>query len=886
MRSRSRSIFVYGAAISALLSAPAFAQSTTDQAKADDDVVSEIVVTGTLIRGVAPVGTNVIGVDEAKIKSIGALTNQQVLAQIPAVSSQIGYTPTTTTGIGATTQRPNIRNLGSSGGNTTLILVDGHNMVGAGILMTTPDSNMLPPSVLQRVEVMADGGSSLYGADAVGGIINFITRKSFDGVEVSGHYGLAKGGYQAGDVNVIGGTSWSGGSAYLAVAHSENTNLSASKRDWPRQDLRARGGDDYRVATCASPNITVGSTNYAYPDLAAGTRNLCDLAYYSDIVPEEQQDSFFGAFNQELGERVSLHATAYYTDRQTTALAAQRTTTGLTIPQTNPFFVRVAPGTSESVALSFAPLLGDYVRSDASLTQYGVTPTLTVRLGGDWQLNAMLNYGRSKTGTHLPGLNPTALAAAAAGTTTATALNPFNLSQTNASVIAGIVDYGNASHSTQTLTEGRMVADGRLFALPGGDVRAAVGVDLQRQESDAFSVNGPSGSTAGASVKNAHRNVSSVFGQVIVPIVGEANALPLVQALKLDASIRYDDYSDFGSTTNPKIGFTWDVAGGLSLRGNYGTSFNAPSLADTTGAVDSRAQIITVSPYRAPGSPITDLFRPTIVLAGGNPDLKPQTADTWSIGADWKPTSLPGFSAGVTYWNIELKNTIVVAPPGFPTSLFTVPAFQKFVTINPTLAQAQAATAGMFIDGAPNIAALYGATTPYLILDARRKNVGNLYATGLDFNASYTQSTDFGSVFATFYATRLLDRDSEAFKGAGKVDLLGVNTSKLQLSATTGVNWGGLTASATLNHRQGYKVTGAGSQTKTGSFDPINLAFIYRFDESQGQNPGWARGMTLSLNIDNAFNEKVPFLNVSPGQTPTNGSTIGRFFNMGLTKHF
>jgi iron complex outermembrane receptor protein len=881
MRFFNRSVLVCGVAMGALMSAPAFAQTSPDQAKADDDVVSEIVVTGTLIRGVAPVGTNVIGLDEAKIKSVGALTNQQLLAQVPAVSSQFGYAPATVTGIGSTTQRPNIRNLGSSGGNTTLILVDGHNIVGAGILMTTPDSNMMPPSVLQRVEIMADGGSSLYGADAVGGIINFITRKSFDGVEVSGHYGLAKGGYQAGDVNVIGGTSWSGGSGYLAVSHSQNTNLSASKRDYPRQDLRDQGGDDYRVATCPAPNITVGATTYAYPGLVAGTRNLCDLGIYSDIVPEEKQDSVFGAFTQELGSRVSLHTTAYWADRQTTQNAAQRTTTGLTIPQTNPFFVRVAPGTSESLALSFAPVLGDYVRSDASLTQYGVTPTLTVRLGGDWQVNAMLNYGRSKTATHLPGLNPVALAAAAAGTTTATALNPFDLSQTNASVLAGIVDYGNYSHSTQTLTEGRVIADGPLFALPGGDVRAAIGLDLQRQQSEAFSVTGPTGSTTGAATKDAHRNVSSVFAQVIVPVVGAANALPLVQALKIDASIRYDDYSDFGSTTNPKVGFTWDVAGGLSLRGNYGTSFNAPSLADTTGAVDSRAAILAVSPYRAAGSPATDLFRPTIVLAGGNPDLKPQTADTWSIGADWKPTSMPSFSAGVTYWNIKLKDTIVVAPPGFPTSLFTVPAFQKFVTINPTLAQAQAATAGMFIDGAPSIAALYGATTPYLILDARRKNVGNLYAAGLDFNASYVKSTDFGSVFATLYATRMLERDSEAFKGAGKVDLLDVNTSKLSVSATTGVNWGGLTASATLNHRQGYKVTGAGSQTKTGSFDPINLAFIYRFE-----GEGWSRDTTLALNIDNAFNEKVPFLNVAPGQTPTNGTTIGRFFNMGLTKRF
>ncbi|HEX7946615.1 MAG TPA: TonB-dependent receptor [Phenylobacterium sp.] len=861
--------------------AMALAQAGSHGAK-DGETVSEVVVTGTLIRGVAPVGTNVVGVNEAEIQKLGAISTQQVLAQVPAVSSQFGFTPATGTSLGTNTQKPNIRNLGGSGGNTTLVLVDGHNVVGAGILSTTPDSNLLPPGVLQRVEIMADGGSSLYGADAVGGIINFISRRSFEGMEVSGHYGVAKGGYEAWDANATAGTSWSGGSGYLSFSHRDNSNLSASKRNYPRQDLRERGGDDFRVTSCPAPNIAVGATNYAFPGLVAGSRNLCDLAVFSDIVPDERQDSLFGAVTQDFSDRVSLHATAYWSDRKTVGLAAQLNTTGVTVPQTNPFFVRVAPGASETVALSFAPLLGAYSKSTSALDQYGVTPTLTVKVAGDWQLNAMVNYGRSKTTTHTPLLNPTAMAIAAAGTTTATALNPFNLSQTDPSVLDSITNYENFARNTQTLTEGRVIADGPLFSLPGGQVRAAVGADFQHQKSDALSANNARGNLGGAAVKDATRNVSSVFAQLVVPVVGSDNAMPLVQAFTLDASIRYDHYSDFGNTTNPKIGFTWDVAGGLSFRGNYGTSFNAPSLADTTGAVDSRAQILTVSPFRAPNSPITDLFRPTIVLAGGNPNLKPQSADTWSIGADWKPSFLPGFQAGITYWDIKLKNTIIVVPPGFPTSLFTVPAFQQFVTINPTLAQAQAATAGQFIDGAPSIAALFTpASTPYVIIDARRKNIGTLYTDGLDIYASYTATTDFGSVFASVNATRLLDRKSEAFAGAGKTDVLAANASKLNLTATAGATWGDLTASATLNHREGYKVTGAGTQTRTGSFDPVNLAFIYSLKDA-----GWTKDLTLTLNIDNVFNEKVPFLNMSPGLAPVNGSTVGRFANLGVRKRF
>ena len=205
-----------GAALSAILASlasPVLAQG------AQAETVEEVVVTGTMIRGVAPVGTNVIGVNEEQIQKLGAVSTQQVLAQIPTITSQFNRTPSTVTGIGATTQRPNIRNLGGAGGNTTLVLIDGRNVVGAGILMTTPDSSILPPSVLQRVEVMADGGSSLYGADAVGGIINYITKRKADGLEVSGHYGVADPGYWAGDLNLTAGTSWTGGSAYVAASY-------------------------------------------------------------------------------------------------------------------------------------------------------------------------------------------------------------------------------------------------------------------------------------------------------------------------------------------------------------------------------------------------------------------------------------------------------------------------------------------------------------------------------------------------------------------------------------------------------------------------------------------------------------------------------------------
>jgi iron complex outermembrane receptor protein len=417
---------------------------------------------------------------------------------------------------------------------------------------------------------------------------------------------------------------------------------------------------------------------------------------------------------------------------------------------------------------------------------------------------------------------------------------------------------------------------------PGGDLRLAVGAEYQHQTSDALDVNNTPGDLTGAATKAASRDVESVFGEVLAPLIGPNNRLPLVEAFRLDGSVRFDNYSDFGSTTNPKIGFTWEVGSGFSLRGNFGTSFNAPSLADTTGAVDTRVQVIPISPYRAPNSPFTDLFRPTIVLAGGNPDLKPQTADTWSIGGDWEPKYIDGLNAGISYYNIKLNNNIAVAPPGFPGSLFTVPAFEQYAIINPTLAQAEAITAGMRVTGAPSVASLYTPfSTPYVILDLRRKNLGTLYATGIDFHASYVRPFAFGSLFANVSGTYALSRESQAFAGAPKVDLLVANISALQVSGTVGATWGHVTGSATMNYSSGYDVTGLAPQTHVGSFHPVNLALAYDF-----KGAGWAKDLTLTLNVDNLFDEETPYVNSASPLGLANGLTIGRFFNFGIHKHF
>ncbi len=163
---------------------------------------ADIVVTGTLLRGVAPTGTNVVSVTRDDVLVSGAASSNDLLASIPQVGN-FGTVPVGSASFAIPVVRPNIRNLGSSGGVTTLVLVNGHRMVGAGVLQTTFDPSAIPPDIIERVEVVPDGGSAIYGSDAIGGVINFITRKRFNGVGASARYSFGDD-YQGVDGNLTG----------------------------------------------------------------------------------------------------------------------------------------------------------------------------------------------------------------------------------------------------------------------------------------------------------------------------------------------------------------------------------------------------------------------------------------------------------------------------------------------------------------------------------------------------------------------------------------------------------------------------------------------------------------------------------------------------------
>jgi iron complex outermembrane receptor protein len=844
----------------------------------DENQLQEVVVTGTLLRGIAPTGTNLIDVSQADVVASGAVSTNDLIAKIPQLSSfntiQVG-----TTTFGQPIAQTNIRGLGASGGTTTLVLMDGHRLVGSGILQTYADPSVIPPGVIERVEVVPDGGSAIYGSDAIGGVINFITRRHFEGVEVTGRYGFANA-FNTADGNITAGHDWGSGSAVISYAYAWHDDVLGGERGYYTDNQTAHGGQDNRATNCSPGTIVVNGVNYALPGLVPNTQNRCDQSAYTDIFPRERRQSVFATVNQNLSDSVSLSVEGYWSLRNTETADATTDSMGQSglINSSNPYFQSITGESSQTVEFAFDPVFGHSFHDTARFASYGVTPTLTWSLQGDWQLRAMLNYGRSSNETLEYLLNTGAVAAGLAGTTVATALDPYDVAATNPAVLAGIRGDSDLSDAWQEMREGRVVADGTLFHLPGGGVKLAVGTEYHYENLTPVLVSGPY--TAPARVSDyGSRNVKSAYGEVFVPVVGADNALPGLRALELSASGRYDRYTDVGGTTNPKFGINYRPMQDLLIRGTYGKSFHAPSLADEGDTVDTRVSLIPVSPFRAANSPFSDFLRPTLYISGGS-KLSPERANTWSLGGDWTPSAIDGLRLSATYYNVDYKDAIGIGQFYLGAPYFADPNNQRFYVLNPTLAQTTALVGNIRIDNFPGLASVYAnGVTPYVLFDARRYNLGRIQQNGIDFDGSYRYKSGFGVWSGEVSGSYTLKRQTQSVTNGVFVDNLENGTAKLHFSASLGWQLGGFGARAMAYYSGGYPIIGLQSQSRVASFMPIDFFLSYDFSDS-----GVLKDTSLLLNLENAFNRAPPFYNANPGVA--NGSTYGRLLSLGFRKKF
>lgn len=880
------------------LTSPSFAQQTTPASEPDvqapeagpstitqDQVERDIIVTGSRVRGAAPVGSTVIALGREDVIASGAVTTDRLIKQIPQVFD-LGVSENSRgqSGGNGNITYGNSVNLRGIGPYATLILIDGHRAVNNSRAL---DPSVIPTLGLERVEVVADGASAIYGSDAVAGVVNLIPRRSLDGVEASGRYGFADD-FHEWQVGVAVGHKWSQGQIMLAFEHVQRSNLSGDDRSFFTSDQRASGGNDYRVNRCAPGTIIAGGTTYAIPaggltqanagSLVAGTANLCNDLIGQDLFPKQAYDSANMTVTQELGDRVTLFADGFFSRRTFFRNPASQSAT-LTVPQTNAFFVRPAgfTGTSYTIAYNFIndlPINGN----PGSAENWQISPGVRVKLFGDWEAEGIYSYGQGEDQSYTyRGLTTANLNAALASSNPATAFDPYGLGRTTEATRQLISNSIFFAPTLNHFTGYEARLNGTLFALPGGDVKLAAGYEGQ----EILTILGSARGVVGTPVAYRYftRRVDSGYAEVLLPIFGAENAIPGFRKLVLNAAVRYDKYSDVGKTTNPKFGVNWTPVDGLTLRGSYGTSFRAPLISQIYGNSNN----LFVQTYQNPGgSPIVG-----VALSGQNLGLRPEEATTWSVGGDLDIGSRLRFS--LTYFNVEYTNQV----EAYLSDLAILSREQSFAGLGIITRGAEAATRvqQLIASGIGVVGAL--PTNVTLFVDGRNNNLGKSLTEGIDFVTNYTLPTDnFGRFQVNLSGTYLARYEVAITENAALIDRRNTIFFPLKFKARGAIAWDldPVRLQVQATHVGGYTNNAVTVPQQVKSYTPVDLSVAW--DLGGSDKRGILGGLTLGAEVRNVFDLQPPFVNLAPsgngsgGYDATAANPIGRQFAVSLRAKF
>jgi iron complex outermembrane receptor protein len=781
------------------------------------DAVEQVVVTGTNIRGVVPVGSNLITVGPQEIEATGGQTIDEVLKKMPALSNagQVGQ------GIHNSTYfSPNIHQLGASSSSSTLVVLDGMRIPLGGTVHSQPDPSIVPAIAIQRVDVLADGSSSIYGSDAVAGVVNIITRKSFDGLVVNASAGYADN-YNKWNGSFLWGYSWEDGGAMIAYQHSYLSSIANETRQPASFDFRPLGGTNQNSFNCSPASLQPNGSGKIYlpPDYTTSVSSApanapCNIID-GDYLPKETRDNALAKFNQKFGN-LTLSATMIYAVRNDTSFTEGGSITGTAFgpgyanaDQVNPFYRNPAGvfADHQTVRYNLKGLLPRSLTVNGANDIYGHV-NASYQLSTDWTVDADIVAGQdASTGWTYHGfcascaylaLNGTAnttgntTKAAIVGTNLAplnlpltadNALdvwNPAGTNRTSAATRALLASYDHGSTANDAFVQYRVSANGTLFQGPAGPIKLAIGAEVYVNSlvQNVTTTNGLGPAVYGSGFEDFHygRVVQSVYAEANIPLISSDMGVPLAQNVVFNVSGRYDKYSDVGSTANPKFAMDWTVMNGLKLRGSYSTSFVAPQL-DSIGDPTKGYR----ASYASAGGTTGHVVFPTSLYPGAAGVLPGCAADAVTcevgggtgldgfqeirgIGPDAKPQHGNGYTVG-----FDLAPDFL---PGFVANvtLFNA-AFKGAVTSANVNVYANVASLNKYFIVCPTgcSAGLVNAyrapfptltsplpSTVYYIYSHDQANIENLTAQGLDINVSYDFDTDFGHFHLGEFATDFL----------------------------------------------------------------------------------------------------------------------------------
>ena len=473
--------------------AGAAANNNDSQQGALEEII--VTATGTSIRGVAPTGSAVLNLSREELLVAPVREASEIIAKLPQ-GSNLGFTEAP--GGGGNNGRGSGVNLRGLGGNATLVLFDGHRLAGQGIINQFADPNQIPFAAIERVEVVTDGASAIYGSDAVAGVVNYIMRRDYQGAEVTARFGHADV-YNTKAIDAVAGYSWARGNIMFGVSAENRGDFLRGERAYLKQDLRPFGGNDNRlVGTTTQPgargNIIVGTTVYGIPAVASGNPtaaqvlalqgqpNLVDSADYTSFLPERTRVSGVLRARHSFTDAIELTYTALASKRNTKF--EQFTPITIAIPVTSSLYIPGLTGTTPSAYTVQYNTSLNGLRNIQQPFENVVNHTLDLKidLAGEWQFNGSLIRGKT-TGCGVCGPeNNNTFPNQYAGTADASLLNPY-LSTVQSVGVNRLV--GVTTQAAELNLKDVMVRfEGPLMSLPGGAIRASVGGE--------YSINEPS----------------------------------------------------------------------------------------------------------------------------------------------------------------------------------------------------------------------------------------------------------------------------------------------------------------------------------------------------------------------------------------------------------
>jgi outer membrane receptor protein involved in Fe transport len=417
-------------------------------------------------------------------------------------------------------------------------------------------------------------------------------------------------------------------------------------------------------------------------------------------------------------------------------------------------------------------------------------------------------------------------------------------------------------------------AEGRLFSLPAGDVRLALGVGYRHNHFERILVGDPI-------VQGGGRGNYYGFGELALPLVSASNARPLLRELTVTGALRHEEYDRFGGVTTPKLGLVYAPSSDLRLKFSWGRAFKAPTLLQQYRTFAVRLQ--RPSALGGAGFPADATV---LVATGGNPDLEPERAETLSATAEFHPRFLEGLNLSATWFHVDYTGR-VVQPLLPPFAALSSPVLAEFIDYNPTDAQ-QAALIARAPRGLQNTLRVpYNPAKVVAIANGQLINAASQRLHGVDLFGSYRFQAAGGEIGLTAFASWLTSRQRNS-ASAPVASLAGTNFNPPRFRFRAGITgrFGALTAAGFLNYIGRLDDTTFDPPVRGGDMATVDLTLIWKPPVETGP----LRGLEFALSAQNLFDSKPPYLapfdDTIANYDSTNYSPLGRFLSLTVRKNW